>query len=427
MPDIVVIGLDQENLEILKDLPNEDYRFHGLFEPEQLLAREHLDFPGLLDEAERWLDAFPGRVDAIVGYWDFPVTSLVPMLCARRGLPSAPLESAAKCEHKYWSRLEQQKVIDEHPAFGVIADPAARQDRLPEGLDFPVWMKPVKSASSELAFHVTNQRELEEAMEQMRGGIAKMGDPFQFVLDQLDLPDEIASVGGSAVLVEESVSGAQVTVEGYEYDGEIQVYGIVDSLLYPDSPSFLRYQYPSQLPAKVQDRISENARKVIGQLGLTSSTFNIEYFWDAERDRLDLLEVNPRHSQSHAWLLEHVDGVSNHDNMVRLGLGQQPRFPHGGGPYEVAAKCFVRHFRDGVVTAAPSPEQVERIERDIEGVHVQVAVSEGDRLHDLPQQDSYSYELAEVFVAASDVPDLEKKYDRCVDLLALDIDETSGR
>ena len=63
---------------------------------------------------------FDGRIDAIVGYWDFPVSTLVPILGERYGIRSTSLESVVKCEHKYWSRLEQQKVIDRHPRFGRV-------------------------------------------------------------------------------------------------------------------------------------------------------------------------------------------------------------------------------------------------------------------------------------------------------------------
>ena len=78
-------------------------------------------------------------VDAVVGYWDFPVTSMMPILCREFGLPSASLEAILKCEHKYWSRLEQQAALPEAvPAFG-IAD--KENPTLPDGLEYPVWLK----------------------------------------------------------------------------------------------------------------------------------------------------------------------------------------------------------------------------------------------------------------------------------------------
>ncbi|MDQ4054761.1 MAG: ATP-grasp domain-containing protein [Actinomycetota bacterium] len=418
--DIVVIGLDEENLPLLEDLPEPAYRFHGVFEPDDLIGVEELDFEAVLTEAEKRIAALDVDVDAIVGYWDFPVTSMVSILCARRGLPGASLAAVARCEHKYWSRLEQSKVVDDLPAFAIMDLDA---DRLPEGMEFPVWVKPVKSVSSALAFHVDDQAELTDAMAEIREGADAMGEPFQHVLDRVDLPPEIAEIGGTAALVEESVSGRQVTVEGYEYAGDVRVHGIIDSVTYPDSPSFLRYQYPSSLPGQVQERLAASAKSVIAQLGLTGSAFNIEYFWNPETDRLAVLEVNPRHSQSHAWIFEQVDGLANHQVMVRLGLGRNPELPHRQGAYPVAAKCFVRSFVDGVVTRAPSAEEVARIEAEHERVHVQLVAGRGQRLADLRQQDSYSYELARVYAAARDEDALVATYDEVVAQLGYEVEE----
>jgi len=418
--DIVVIGLDEENLPLLEDLPDPAYRFHGVVDPDRLIGVADLDFEAVLKEAEERIEALDVEVDAIVGYWDFPVTSMVPILCERHGLPGPSLAAVARCEHKYWSRLEQRKVVDDLPAFAVMDLDA---DRLPEGMEFPVWVKPVKSVSSALAFHVDDQSELDDAMAEIREGADALGEPFQHVLDRIELPPEIAEIGATAALVEESVSGRQVTVEGHEYDGEVRVHGIIDSVTYPDSPSFLRYQYPSSLPGQVQERLAASAKKVMAQLGLTGSAFNIEYFWNPDNDRLALLEVNPRHSQSHAWIFEMVDGLANHQVMVRLGLGRDPELPHRRGAYPVAAKWFLRSFVDGVVTHAPSADDVRRIEGEHDRVHIQLVAEQGQRLDDLRQQDSYSYELARVYAAASDEDALVATYDEVVAKLAYEVEE----
>src|SRR5690606_40175031 len=72
----------------------------------------------------------------------------------------------------------------------------------------------------------------------------------------LDLPPEIAEVGGSACLVEQEATGNQVTVEGYSHDDGIEIYGVIDSITHPDAPSFLRYEYPSPRKLGASDRKS---------------------------------------------------------------------------------------------------------------------------------------------------------------------------
>ncbi|MBC9726261.1 acetyl-CoA carboxylase biotin carboxylase subunit family protein [Streptomyces sp. TRM68367] len=423
--NIFVLGLDDKNLEILRGLPGAaDYHYLSL------LSRDELQFSdtpvsGLLHKAERQLEAFRGSIDAIVGYWDFPVSMMVPILCRRFGLRSSSLEAVVKCEHKYWSRLEQQKVIVEYPRFALL-DPAGPV-RPPEGLRYPMWVKPVKSYASQLAFRAEDDAQLAAALAEIREGIDRIGKPFEYILRQLDLPPEIAEAGGRTCLVEEELSGTRATAEGYSSDGRIDIYGVVDSLTYPGTPSFLRYQYPSALPPHILRRMEDLSKRVITQIGLDNSTFCIEFFCRPERTgsgEITLLEVNPRHSQSHAELFREVDGVPNHHCMISLALGKDPRLPRRQGPYALAAKCFLRRFHDGRVLHRAGAEEIDRIRREIPGVDVVPVVDEGMRLSQVPQaHDSYSYELAHVYVAAFDERELQHKYDRCVAALDFRFEE----
>jgi biotin carboxylase len=420
--NVFVLGLDELNLEVLRELPDADaYAFHQLLSVDELQRRDEIRLEELLDKSERELDNFDGTVDAIVGYWDFPVSSMVPLLCRRRGLRSASLEAVVACEHKYWSRIEQQKVIGELPKFAVVD-----LDRTPEppaGLDYPMWLKPVKSYGSELAFHVRDVKEFHTAAARIKEGISRIGEPFEFVMDHLQLPPEIAEVGAQACVAEEALRGNQVTLEGFSRKGQIVVYGVVDSVTYAESPSFLRFEYPSRLPAEVLGMMEDLTRRVITQLNLSDSTFNVEFFHEPTSGDVRLLEVNPRHSQSHARLFEQVDGVSNHGCMVNLALGRDPDIPQGKGPYDVAAKWFLRRFTDGVVRRCPTQDQVAQVERDIPGVTVRLLAAEGDRLSELPGQDSYSFQLAHLYVAAESEDELTAKYETCVDALPFEIDE----
>lgn len=421
--NIFVLGLDEFNLATLQKLPQfAQYHFRPLLSIDELLYAEEIRLTDLLDRAHRQLKQFEGSVDAIIGYWDFPVSSMLPILCKQFGLRGPSLESVVKCEHKYWSRLEQQKVIDDYPQFALVDldHPVAP----PPGLKYPLWLKPVKSVVSELAFRVTGPQEFYAAVTAIRKGVGRYGKPFELVLALLDLPPEIARAGGQACLAESetALEGMLVTVEGYTLNGHVHVYGVVDSIRYPNSSSFLRYQYPSKLPEKVTDRMVEATVRVIGQIGLDGWPFNLEFFWDATRDSIDLLEVNPRHSQSHALLFAHVDGVPNHQCMVSLALGQDPKLPHRQGNYNIAAKWFLRRFTDGVVRRSPTPQEVEHLEREVPGATVKIVAHRGDRLSKLQRQDSYSYEVADIYIGATDEAELLAKYERCTDKLLFEFD-----
>ncbi|PXY25989.1 biotin carboxylase [Prauserella sp. PE36] len=422
MKNIFVLALDEENRRTLRDIRNADsYAFHSLLTVDETQVGE-IDFEQLLDKAQSQLDAFDGSIDAIVGYWDFPVSTLRAILCHRYGLPGPSLASIVKCEHKYWSRLEQQKAIDEYPRFGIV-DLDDEQPSPPDGVRYPMWLKPVKSYSSELAFLVRDESEFDKAVAEIREGISRVGKPFEQVLDMLELPREIAEVGGQACLAEEALSGVQCATEGYVYNGEVVVYGVLDSVNYEGRSSFLRHQYPSQLPKAAVDRMIDVSKRIIGQIGMDNSTFSIEFFCEPESGDVCLLEINPRHSQSHAEMFECVDGMPNHHAMVMLGLGRDPALPDDKGEYGIAAKWYYRRFSDALVRKVPTAEEIERVHREIPGVIIDIVPVAGQRLSDLPGQDSYSFELAHVFVGARDETELKDKYERTVEALDFEFAE----
>jgi hypothetical protein len=95
--NVFVLGLDEANLTQLRAVPDaRRYEFHGLLTIEQLQVGD-IPIVDLLEEAREQLKTFDGPIDAIVGFWDFPVSSMVPILCAEYGLPSAPLRAILTC------------------------------------------------------------------------------------------------------------------------------------------------------------------------------------------------------------------------------------------------------------------------------------------------------------------------------------------
>ncbi len=419
--NVFVVGLDKMSSESLRRVPGAaDIVFHELLSRAEL-NDDVLSVPKLLEKTHQRLTAFTGSIDAIIGFWDFPASMLVPILCEHYGLKGSSLRSVVAAEHKFWSRVKQQRVIEEIPKFGLL-DLSTPVPHLPTHLDFPVWVKPVKSVASEGAFYVRNVAELTEAKQLMQAQLDRMGEPFNEVLAMIDLPPEIAAIGGRACIVEEPALGRQVTVEGYARSGSVTVYGIVDSFNYPGSSSFSRYQYPAQLPQAISDQLVDLTTRVVQEMGLDHTTFNIEYFWDTETNLVRLLEINVRHSQSHALLFEMVDGAPNHTFIVDLALGREPYALRGAGPHAIAAKSFLRHFHDGIVTRSPSPEEVATLEAQYPGTVITIGVKPGDRLSEFHGEDSYSYVLAEIYTGGQTEDEIEATYAACAAGLPFEIE-----
>lgn len=421
---VFVLGLDAQNLQVLRTVPEYlEVNFHPLMTREEL---QHTDatVPELVDRAAQILDAFPHEISAIVGYWDFPVTTMLPILGDRYGVRTASLDAVVKCEHKYWSRLLQREAISEVPKFGTVNlhDPAAT---LPAGMAYPAWVKPIKSASSEGAYFIRSDDELQAALAKERAATSRMHWRFHDVLSLVDLPEDIANLGPGTCLVEEALSGRQATVEGFSYRGRAEIYGVVDSIRYPHVPSFLRYEYPSSLPAEVQERMGELSRRIVKAVGLDHGAFNIEFFWDVRTNRLAVLEINARHSQSHARLFQLVDGRSNHGVMLDLALGREPHMPHREGEFAVAALWMLRSFSDGRARRLPTPVEVAALEAEIPGTTIAITAREGKWLSDNHRGDSYSYELARITVAGHSAGEVEANFVAARDGLVFDIEQPS--
>lgn len=408
--NIFVVGLDPFNGRKLESIAKKKpYQFHSLLDVKQVKQRGILSSEDLVTQAEQILKSFPGRVDAIVGYWDFPVTCLVPLLSHRRGLTASSFESVLKCEHKYWCRLEQSKVIKETPKFCAI-NPFDDQAISQIPLDYPFWIKPVKAFASQLGFRIHNAQELQNSLQIIRRGISRFASPFNYFLQQVSLPDEIAPVGGEWCIAEEIISGYQCTLEGYVYQGELTVYGVVDSIRESNRSTFSRYQYPSHLPKQIQKRMIDIAGTVMTHIGYNNAPFNMEFFYDKANEKLWLLEINPRISQSHCDLFEKVDGASHHEVMIELALGEKPCFPHRKGEFKYAAKFFLRYQGDAVVKKCPRLDELQRVRELFPGTLFNIHVKEGMRLSDLLYQESYSYELGYICMGANSEHELLENY-----------------
>jgi len=429
--NIFVVGLNDFNRQRLETLRGAgQWRFHGVIAPEAVYDTEEFDITAMLAEATAQLEAFEASIDAIVGYMDFPVSTMLPILCERFGTSTTSLESLLKCEHKYWSRLVQREVIPAHIPGFVAFDPFDDEamTRIGEaGLYFPFFIKPIKSSGSRLGFRIDTPEDFYQAIEQLRDAIGLIADPFNTVLEQAQLPPEVAAVDGHFCMAEEIIGGWQCTVEGYVYKGEVVSYGIVDSLRYPQVLSFFHYRYPSGLPDEIQATMVELTDRIMTHIGYDNAAFNVEYFWDEVQGRVWLLEINTRISQSHCDLFEKVDGISHQQVTIDLGLGNRPDMPHREGSFTFAAKFFYRvFFSDAQATRVPTAEEVATLEAEFPGTLIDIQLAEGQWLSSMPEQDSYSYALAHVWMGAATAEQLLADYDRLAARLVFEFDNIQG-
>jgi ATP-grasp domain len=291
-------------------------------------------------------------LDGIVSNHEQFGTLIAAVLAKRLGLPGNDPLAIIACQHKYYGRLIQQQIVpDAVPSFSYISYPF--DPKLPVQLDYPFFIKPIKATYSVLARQINNADELKQHLtfnffEEFL--IRKLVKPFADILP-LFTP---ISVDANGLLAEEVMHGKQLNIDGYCIDGEVHFLGVIDEIMYPETQSFMRFEYPSQLSNMIQNRAKEIAKKVLEGLNYQHGFFNIEFVYDQKFDQLKIIEINPRMASQLANLYERVDGCQPYSILFSLAVGEVPKLFHGKGQFRSAASFIFRRFQKPLKQRIPS-------------------------------------------------------------------------
>lgn len=351
------------------------------------------------------------NIDAIITSQDYPGILTATLLAREMGVPTCTPEATIALQHKYYSRLLQRECLPENtPKFTVIStqeDISSRKD-----LFFPCFIKPVKAVFSFLAAQIKDKQQLQEFIDRNREKLHLFAKPFNDTLT--DYPQ--FSVDANHFILEEVLSGTQVTLDGFCYNGEITVMGIVDSVMYPGTESFRSFEYPSKLPQDVQDRMICMAKKFIHHSGYRNGMFNLEMFYDSYQDKIDIIEVNPRIFFAAADYFEKVRGINTYEICVDIALGNKPNIPHTKGKFKVAATFTPRLFEDKLVKRVPSPEEIQTLKKQFPDLILKIEHKPGQKLSDTIQSNG-SYKYAVLNLGAQSWQDLYDKYEEVMNML----------
>lgn len=417
---------EQQRAELTTLRHAEECDFHSLLNVERLVESESFSFDALLDEARQELKQIAGpdgSVDAIIAHWDFPTSVLVPILCREHNIPAPSLESVLKCEHKYWSRVEQRKAIPEFVPDFCSVDPFAPDPLSQVTLDYPFWLKPVKAFSSQLGFKIENAEQFQAAIEETREKIRHFGDPFNEALAHAELPPEIQKADGNTCIAEQIIAGVQGAPEGTVFRGEFNVHGVFDQPKDEGEAIYDRLEYPSNMPEHVQRRMIDASKRFLEHIGYDNGCFNAEFMWNEKTDELWLVEFNTRISQSHSEMFIMVDGMSNHEVALDIALGERPSMPYRQGQFTIAAKCMIPHeHKDGIVTRVPSQQELDNLCERFPGTKVRLEIEPGMQLSDLPNQDSFNYHIGTIYLGGRSHEEIRERYQACLEALQFEFD-----
>ncbi len=337
------------------------------------------------------------------------------MLAERMGWPGTPVNAVLACQHKLHARQVMAQVCPEANVAYQVLDAQYGGDA-PDHLSYPLFVKPVKAAFSVLARVVYSRDELHA---HTRFGawelwvIRHLVEPFERVYQKRLGPAQTAH----RMMVEEPVNAAQYNLDGYVWQGEAAMFGVVDAVMYPGTQAFMRWDYPSVLRQDVQQQALEVAQAFLAAIGFTHGLFNMEFFHDEATGRLSVIEFNPRMAAQFSDLYLRVTGLDLHACALALAHGRDPMTVQRAAPTAGAASSLVyRTFSPDQACPMPRPAQVKQFAADFpDGMLLPFPKDKGSTARDLKWLGSYRYGI--VHLGGRDAADLRQRADAASALL----------
>src|SRR6266481_4626051 len=342
-----------------------------------------------ISDPELEIDHILGRcrgenIQGVITTDDYPGTTVASIVAAELKLPGPRPQANLFCQHKFYSRQIQAIAAPEAaPEFHLID--VRPEAAMPPDRCFPLFVKPVKSFFSVGAQPVESRSDL-ETIKNRWARSAAFFHPFEILFNKYTGH----FLGTNYLLGEGLLQGIQTTLDGYVCGGQVQVMGVVDSIMFPNTIAFQRFEYPSSVPAPAQDRMADVARKVMPALGFDNGQFNIEFIYNPEANTVHIVEINPRMSSQFADLFEKVDGTNSYSVLLDLALGKTPDVKRGEGKHRTAFSCVLRTFRNQMVLKLPSQDELGRLQRQFPDIRIEILATVRRKLSQ-QMQDTCSY------------------------------------
>jgi len=344
------------------------------------------------------------------------------LLAERMGWPGTPVAAVLACQHKLYARQVLQLVCPE--ANLPFAPLQARYgDPIPHGLHYPAFAKPVKAAFSVLARRVANHAQLT--------ALTRFGPLEQWIIHRLVEPfDRIARSrlgdvpSAHGMLLEEPVDAPQFNFDGYVFRGQVHAIGVVDAVMYPGTGAFQRFERPSRLAERVQERALDVATRFLKAVGFDHGYFNMEFFYDIATDALKVIEFNPRLASQCADLYRRVDGIDAHAGSLALAQGRDPAPAMRCTTTAGAAASFVfRSFDQERVPTAPTKPRLRSFSGRFPDAWLQAMPKQGSGLaRDFKWLGSHRYGV--LHLGGADAVDLHERYRRACAVLGWPVAES---
>lgn len=291
---------------------------------------------------------------------DMPILPIA-IVTNKLGLPGLSVDSAIKATHKG----EMMKAFNNHqieaPWFYIIDNPEEFVS-LKSKITFPCIIKPCDNSGSRGVIMAENAIDLDTA--------------FQYSL-------KYARNGG--VIIEEFLSGSEVSVEAITVDGVTHVLAITDKIT-TGPPHFVEmgHSQPSKLSETDQIKIKDLAIRAIKSLGIITAPAHVEIMLTSTGPKM--IELGARLGGDN--ITTHLVPLSTGIDMVRaaiqISVGQQPeikqKFQKNSAILYIKGSPGIISEISGIDEAKKVPGIKEVVLTKKAGDHVSTIQSSNDRI-----------------------------------------------
>ncbi|MGW6915188.1 ATP-grasp domain-containing protein [Kitasatospora sp. NPDC054939] len=313
---------------------------HPLLAAENILTADTNDDAVLLPYAER-LHRVLG-FDGVLSSCDYYLPA-VARVARRLGLPGPDPEAVTAACRKDLTRRTLAAAGVPGPAYALCGD---REQALAAArtLGYPLVVKPVDLCAGMLVRAVADERELDAALRALA-----------------DFPVNARGQRREpAVLLEELLTGPEVSVETVTAAGTTHVVGVTDKSL-GGAPAFVEtgHMFPAALTAADARAAVDTAAAAITALGLDAVVAHTEIKLTPAGPRV--VEVNPRPAGNRITeLVRRVTGIDLAAACVDVALGREPDLAVHPTGVASAAIAFLVPGRDGVLDGFDGDDEVRR-------------------------------------------------------------------
>jgi hypothetical protein len=356
----------------------------------------------------------PDMYDGIVGTHDSSAV-FAAIIARETGHRFAPISAVINAQNKYLCRRIQREVIPEHtPRYALALDYL----RNPSRLDLPFFIKPVRSNISFGTHVVTKPGELEYYIARESIDIARFN---QYYLNALSIDPSFHNALNVATcnsfLCEDLITGTQVTVDGYVFEGQAEFFGITRAVYHPDTNSFFYHAFPHSFNPGLQEKIESALKKLIHALGIDNSFFNVELRADEDKNRFSIIEVNCRTAFQFAKTIEAVTGTDPLLMLCDVAVGKKPEPRASNKKTFTACYNFELHlFHDARILETPTQSAFAEISMKYPEVHVRNLIHENACLSDF-KHNPQSFRYGVVDVPGDSHEEIMKKYEQVISML----------